>query len=59
MKKFDAISNKAKFRAFAKTKPTTRKADARRVEDRLKAAHGLDEEEITKLKEGKLETFSK
>ena len=69
MRKFDAITNKVKFRAFGKTKPMTDKAETRRLEDRLKSAQGLDdedsvkrlmrkqyetmEEEINKLKHGK------
>ena len=44
VKKFDAITTKAKFRAFGKSKPPTKKAHAQRMEDRLKAAQGLDDE---------------
>ena len=49
MKKNDAIMNKVKFQAFGKSKPITKKALNRRLEDRLRAAQGLDDEE--KLKE--------
>ena len=45
VRKFDAIANKVKFKAFGKTKPLTARAEARRLEDRLKAAQGLDFEE--------------
>ena len=57
------------FKAFGNSKPMTARAEARRLEDKLKAAQGLDseervralmkkqyssmEEEINKLKEGK------
>jgi exonuclease III len=69
VKRFDAVANKVKFKAFGKTKPMTQKAESRRLEVRLKAAQGLDdeecvkelmrkqydtmEEEINKLKDGK------
>ena len=75
VKKFDAITKKAKFKAFGKSKPLTSKANTRRPEDRLKAAQGMDdktrvkellrkqyntmEAEINKLKEGKLQMYSK
>ena len=38
MTKFDAITNKIKFKAFGKSKPRTGKAEARGLEVRLKAA---------------------
>ena len=48
MKKIDAIMDKAKFKAFGKSKPMTQKAVERRLEIRLKAAQGLDEEDKVK-----------
>ena len=45
MKKNDAIMNKVKFKVFGKSKQMTKKASERRLEDRLKAAQGLDSEE--------------
>ena len=69
MRKVDSKMNNAKFYAFGKTKPITRKASERRLEVRLAAAQGLDgdqkvrdlmrkqfeqlEEEIVKLKDNK------
>ena len=49
MKKTEAMMNKVKFKAFGKSKPTTEKALSRRLEDRLKAAQGLEDKE--KIKE--------
>ena len=43
MEKNDAIMNKAKFKAFGKSKPMTEKALGKRLEDRLKAAQRLDD----------------
>ena len=45
VKKFDAVANKGKFKSFGKSKPMTTKAVARRLEDQLKAAQGLDSDE--------------
>ena len=42
--KFDAITNKAKFKAFGKSKPLTKKAETQRLEDKIKAAQGMDDE---------------
>ena len=69
MKKIYAIMDSVKFKAINKTKPMTKKATHRRLEIRLAAAQGLDdqekvrelmnkqfdqlEEEINKLKENK------
>ena len=69
MRKVDSKMNNAKFYAFGKTKPITRKASERRLEVRLAAAQGMDgdqkvrdlmrkqfeqlEEEIVKLKDNK------
>ena len=44
VKKFDSVANKAKFKAFGNSKPMTARAEARRLEDKLKAAQGLDKE---------------
>ena len=48
MNKTDAIMNKVKYKAFGNTKPMTVKAVERRLEIRLKAAQGLDEEDKVK-----------
>ena len=69
MKKVDSIMDSVKYKAFDKTKPMTKKANQRRLEIRLAAAQGLDdqekfrelmrkqfeqlEEEINKLKQNK------
>ena len=69
VKRFDSTTTKMKFKAFGKTKPVLRKSADHRLEERLKAAQGLDDEprvkelmrkqhdtiemEINKLKEGK------
>ena len=69
VKRFDSTTTKMKFKAFGKTKPVSRKSADQRLEERLKAAQGLDDEprvkelmrkqhntiemEINKLKEGK------
>ena len=69
MKKIYAIINSAKFKTFNKTKPMTKKVAHRRLDIRLAAAQGLDneekvrelinkhvdqlEEEINKMKENK------
>ena len=69
VQKFDAAATKAKFKAFGKSKPMTRRAENVRLETKLKAVQGLEaeekvkallrrqynsmEEEINKLKEGK------
>ena len=49
MKKNDSITQKVKFKAFGQSKAMTKKAISRRLEDRLRAAQGLDDED--KLKE--------
>ena len=45
MNKNEAIMNKVKFKAFGKSKPPAQKSTNRRLEDRMKAAQGLDSEE--------------
>ena len=45
---FDKLQDKAKYKAFGKTKPMTKAARSKRLEVRLKAAAGLDEEETVK-----------
>ena len=45
MKQNEAIMTKVKFKAFGKSKPISQKALSRRMEDRIKAAQGLDDEE--------------
>ena len=48
MKKFDNLQNSVKYRAFGKTKPMTNAKRKRRLEERLKAAEGLDEDDKVK-----------
>ena len=48
MDKTDTIMNKVKFKAFGKTKPMTQKTCQTRLEIRLKAAKGLDDDEKVK-----------
>ena len=48
MTKTDAIMNKVKYKAFGKSKPMTEKAAERRLEVRLKAAQGLDDDDKVK-----------
>ena len=49
MKKFDCLQNKIKYKSFGKTKPMTKAATERRLEVRLKAATGMDDD--AKVKE--------
>ena len=48
MKEFDKLQNKVKYKAFGKTKMTTKTATKRKLEVRLKAAAGLDEDDTVK-----------
>ena len=48
IKKFDAVTKKAKVQAFGKSEPLTAKAETRRLEDIIKAAQGIDDEKRVK-----------
>ena len=48
MKRFDKLQSKVKYKAFGKTKFTTKAANKRKLELRLKAAAGLNEDDAVK-----------
>ena len=45
MKRFDKLQSKVKYKSFGKTKFTTKAANKRKLELRLKAAAGLNEDD--------------